>query len=58
MAALELPAEVVVGGAVVALEALMASRDVAGDRVLVTLVAPPERYMRGAELGDAAAVRG
>jgi sulfide:quinone oxidoreductase len=56
MAALVSPAGVlIVGGGVAALEALMALRDVAGDRVLVTLVAPPERYMRAAEQGEGAA---
>lgn len=46
MAALGSPAEVfVVGGGVAALEMLMALRDVAGDRVRVTLVAPEPDFI-------------
>jgi NADH dehydrogenase FAD-containing subunit len=54
MAELGSPAKVViVGGGVAALEALMALRDPAGDRVGVTLVAPEPDFV---SIGAAAAI--
>ena len=49
---------VIAGGGVAALETLMALRDLAGDRVAVTLVAPGTSFIEPPDDGRAAVHRG